>query len=355
MTEQSIKDQYSSLLNRYVAKPEEVLLAEAAELGRALVRADAPPEEIAELHETAVRRLAEESPDLPLLDTTRRISAPLMELLMGYGLAFREWKEVRARTERELTNAKLAAEAANRAKSEFLANMSHEIRTPLAVVLGFTDLLITRDRPRAEVLEHLRTIRRNADHLLNIINTILDLAKIEAEKFELELADCPPRQIVEEVASSLRVSANQKHLKLDVEFVDPLPTAIRTDAGRLRQILLNLVGNAIKFTHSGGVRITVSHHSGKNARGRLRFAVADTGIGLTAAEIGGLFQPFTQADMSDSRRFGGTGLGLAISQKLAGMLGGRIEVCSEPLAGSTFTLSIDARPTGDRLESGLDK
>ena len=268
---------------------------------------------------------------------------------------FRDTTE-RKRAQEELTKAKDAAEAANRAKSEFLATMSHEIRTPLTAVIGFADLLIAKDRPRAEGLEHLHTIRRNAEHLLNIISAILDLSKIEAEKVDLELDDCQVRQIAEEVASLLWASANQKHLKLEVEFVDPLPTVIRTDPGRLRQILLNLAGNAIKFTDSGGVRITVSYHPGKDARSCMQFEVADTGIGMTAEGIGRLFRPFTQMDMSHTRQFGGTGLGLAISQKLAGMLGGQIEVCSEPSKGSTFTLSIDAdpvEPTKETLEAPL--
>ena len=252
----------------------------------------------------------------------------------------------RKRAEQELAAAKEAAEAASRAKSQFLANMSHEIRTPMTAILGFTDLLMAYDAPASERRGHLQTIHRNAQNLLTLINDILDLSKIEADQVELEPVDCPPQAVVEEVRSLMQLRAHEKSLGLDVTYEPPLPPAIRTDATRLRQVLVNLVGNAIKFTPRGRVGITVRSVPADDGPARIRFEVSDTGIGMTAEEQGRLFRPFTQADMSHARRFAGTGLGLSISQKLAGLLGGRIDAQSEPGQGSTFTLTIPCGPAG---------
>ena len=251
----------------------------------------------------------------------------------------------RKRSEEALARAKEAAETANRAKSQFLANMSHEIRTPMTAIMGYTDLLMSSTWPAEEDREHLKVIKRNSENLLAIISDILDLSKIESEEVSLDLAEVPVREVVEEVRSLMQMRTDEKGLQLNVDFQEPLFRAIRTDPGRLRQILVNLVGNAVKFTEQGSVTITVgSARQDDDGSVKLQFEVADTGIGISSEAIGRLFQPFTQADMTFTRRFGGTGLGLAISQRLAGLLGGRIEVQSQPGKGSTFTLTIYAVP-----------
>jgi PAS domain S-box-containing protein len=236
-----------------------------------------------------------------------------------------------------------AAEVANRAKSEFLANMSHEIRTPMTAILGYVDVLTAQLKDR-EHRDALNIIRRNGDHLLTIINDILDLSKIEAGRLHVERCPCSPAALVAEVLSLMRVRAGGKGLELKLEFAGPVPETVSTDPARLRQILLNLVGNAIKFTEIGGVRIAVRLLGGDTSQPKLLFEVVDTGIGITAEQVGQLFKPFRQADASTSRKFGGTGLGLAISKRLAEFLGGDIAVRSEFNKGSSFALTIDPGP-----------
>ncbi len=252
-------------------------------------------------------------------------------------------RELAAKSE-QLEQAWAQAQAATRSKSEFLANMSHEIRTPMTAILGYADLLLEEEgiekAPRSRV-EAMQTIRRNGDHLLTLINDILDLSKIEADKMTVEQIACSPVNIIADVLSLMRHRAKDKNLTLIAEYPDRVPATIRSDPTRLRQILVNLVGNAIKFTEQGGVTITtrlVADPTGDN--GLLRFEVSDTGIGMTPKQVGRLFQPFTQADTSTSRKFGGTGLGLTISRRLAKMLGGDIELASEPGKGSTFSVTI---------------
>jgi CheY-like chemotaxis protein len=236
-----------------------------------------------------------------------------------------------------------SAESATRAKNEFLANMSHEIRTPMTAILGYADILAGQlDNPQQ--LEALNIIRRNGDHLLTIINDILDLSEIDAGKLQIERQPCSPAAVVAEVVSLLRVRARGKGLALSLEFAGPVPETVLTDVARLRQILLNLVGNAIKFTETGGVRIIVRLAGRGGLEGKLLYEVVDTGIGMTAAQVDNLFQPFQQAEASTARKFGGAGLGLAISKRLAAFLGGDITVSSQPGKGSTFTLSIDPGP-----------
>jgi PAS domain S-box-containing protein len=252
-------------------------------------------------------------------------------------------KDITARKqiERELLEAKASAEAASRAKSAFVANMSHEIRTPMTAILGYADLLAHPSQGEDERRRCVQTIRRNGEHLLAVINDILDVSKIEAGKMSVERISCSPCQVVADVAALMKVRATDKNLGFDVRYIGAIPQTMQTDPTRLRQILMNLLGNAIKFTHQGSVRLLVCLADSVNASNpRLRFDVIDTGVGLTAEQQELLFRPFAQADSSTTRKFGGTGLGLTISKRLALMLGGDLTCSSNAGAGSTFSLTV---------------
>ena len=234
---------------------------------------------------------------------------------------------VTARTT-ELSTAKNKAEEASRAKTAFLANMSHEIRTPMNAILGYADLMLTPSQTMSDRINCLQVVRRNARHLMDLINDILDISKIEAEKMTVEKIACDVARITVEVASMLRPKALGKQLMLVVEFVGLIPAEIKTDPLRLKQVLMNLTGNAIKFTEHGEVRLKVSVEQFAGGS-RARFDVCDTGIGLNPHQIGKLFQPFVQADESMTRKYGGTGLGLVISKRLAKYMGGDLSVRSD--------------------------
>ncbi len=240
------------------------------------------------------------------------------------------------------------AQEASASKSEFLANMSHEIRTPMTAILGYADMILEGDQSDSGRRECGEIIKRNGEHLLSLINDILDVSKIDADKMTVEQIECSPWTVARDVRDLMTVRAKDKKLKLELVADGPLPKVMRSDPTRIRQILTNLIGNSIKFTESGSVTLRVSAR-GTPAEGdcALCYEVLDTGIGLSKTQIAGLFGAFTQADTSTTRKFGGTGLGLHIAERLAGLLGGGIEVESVPDKGSCFRVLIDPHLDAD--------
>lgn len=257
---------------------------------------------------------------------------------------FRKRKEAERRAEEQLAlalseSARLEAERASQAKSEFLANLSHELRTPMNSIVGMTDLALQEELPTT-ARDYLQTARASAELLLALLNEILDFSRIESGQFTLQSNPFDLRQAVQQTVHSLAFQAVDKGLKVEFEFPVALTTNVVGDSLRLRQILTNLLANAIKFTSTGRVRVHVQTLASPTDQGAFRFSVIDTGIGISAADQKRIFSPFTQVDSSATRRFGGTGLGLAIASNLVSMMGGQLQVRSREQEGSTFWFDL---------------
>ncbi len=241
---------------------------------------------------------------------------------------------------RDLTAARQQADAATQAKSDFLANMSHEIRTPMTAILGYVDMLDDPEFTAEQRQQVIQTVHRNGEHLLAIINDVLDISKIEAGMMTVERVATAPQELIRDVMELMSGRAKKQGLGLQIEMFEPIPPRLLTDPTRLQQILVNLIGNAIKFTKSGTVKLSVRWGDCQQNEGILRIQVTDTGIGIADHQLQNLFQSFTQADSGTARQFGGTGLGLVISRRLAMLMGGNLRAESQLGVGSTFTLTV---------------
>jgi len=251
----------------------------------------------------------------------------------------------RKRLAQVLADATREAETANRSKSEFLANMSHEIRTPMGAILGFADMLLHKSPEECAQAGCVQIIQRNSLHLLELINEILDLSKVEAGQMKVERVSCDLPVLLSEIISLMCPRAAEKGLAFGVTFHGPIPHLIQSDPLRLRQILVNLVGNSVKFTQSGRIDLNVTDEGAGGPNIVLRIDVIDSGIGMSPELVGRLFVPFTQGDASITRKFGGTGLGLTISRQLAKLLSGDVTATSQLGIGSTFTVKVDGGPS----------
>lgn len=300
--------------------------------GQMVAITDTAIRDLTALHDEGHRNLSRSS--LALAAFTALLFTAYAGLMLGPVA-----RTVRAQL-RELERARAVAMDGIRSKGEFMVNVTHELRTPLTSILGYADLLRDPRTPESQRAEYAEIIHNNGTHLLQLINDLLDLAKLDAGRMTVSRVACSPAEIVERTVQLLRPAAERKRLTLEYVIHEGVPRTIESDPDRLRQVLVNLAGNAVKFTFSGGVRIEVHAEGEPDRPTGIRFEVHDTGIGIDEETLGRLFTPFVQAETSTTRRFGGTGLGLAISNDLARLLGGRITVQSERAKGSVFTLRL---------------
>ncbi len=254
-------------------------------------------------------------------------------------------------TKQSLHHAREQAESANRAKSQFLANMTHEIRTPLNSILGFADIMRRGSVSPGDTAEYLEIIVNSGRHLVELVDEVLDVSKVETGRMEIERQPCELRAVIKEVVGLLSPKAAERDTALIAQVSDDIPGVITTDRFRLRQILLNLIGNAIKFTSHGSIRVDCelqkTNNSSPELQQKLAINITDTGIGIAPDRLEAIFEPFVQADSSMTRQYGGTGLGLTLSRSLAELLGGSLSVTSVFGVGSTFTVVIDPAPMHD--------
>jgi PAS domain S-box-containing protein len=322
-----------------------------------------PPEEAARLLRRAELDRTPHEAHEPLQTRHRYKDGTIVDVELAthdLTVAGRSWRlalcqDVTARNKAtsELAIARDAAIEASNMKSAFLANVSHEIRTPMNGVLGMTELLLETRLDDAQ-REYAEQVASSGEHMLAIINDILDISKIETGRLELDATDFELREMVEKASAVGRIEARQKGVGFVVVVDEAVPARVRGDGGRLRQVLMNLVGNAVKFTSNGAVRIAVSALGEQADRTRLRFEVADDGIGIPAERLEHMFEPFTQADVSTTRKYGGTGLGLAIARELVELMGGEIGAESEPGAGSSFWFEVELEQAAAAADEGAE-
>jgi len=278
----------------------------------------------------------------------------LREIMTGRDM-LRDEMEVRIHIQFELEKARLSAEKANNAKTDFLSFMSHEIRTPLTAIIGFSENLLDYKQSMEERLEAIHTVINSSNHLLQLINDVLDISKIEAGHLETEAVKIRLVVLLKEVASIVRALVTDKDIDFSVKCAEKVPATITSDPLRLKQILINVISNAIKFTHEGAVTLSVNYDAASND---ITFSVVDTGIGMTPEQEENLFNAYSQADMSTARQYGGTGLGLYLSKSLAQKLGGGIRVDSSKGVGTVFKIDVKAGETGELItvqESDLNQ